>query len=76
MGEVARTRTEKSDASSDQAARSGGRMLVVGILRVEEERGTETVDGNGRLKGRRSRWVCCDRVVFLNPRKHFYCLSV
>ena len=51
-------------------------MLVVGILRVEEERGTETVDGNGRLKGRRSRWVCCDRVVFLNPRKHFYCLSV
>ena len=76
MGEVARTRTKKGDASSDQAARRGGRTLVVGILRVEDEGGTETVDGNGRLKARRSRWVCCDRVVFLNARKHFYCLSV
>jgi len=73
---VARTRTEKGDASSDQAAQRGGRTLVVGILRVEEQGGTKTVDGNGRLKARRSRWVCCDRVVLLNPRKHFRCLSV
>ena len=48
--EVVRPTTEKDDASSDETARSGGKTLTVGIVKVEEEGGTEIVDGNGRLK--------------------------
>ena len=47
---MVRPTTEKDDASSDETARSGGKTLTVGIVKVEEEGGTEIVDGNGRLK--------------------------
>ena len=37
---------EKDDASRDQTARRGGKTLTVGIIEVEEEGETATVDGN------------------------------
>lgn len=67
---------EKGDASSDQPAQRRGETLTVGIIRVEEEGETGIVDGNGRLKARRSKSVCHDSEILVNARRHFYCLSV
>lgn len=47
----------RGDAPSDQGARRGGRTLAVGILHVEEEGATRIVDGNWRLKGKRSKRI-------------------